>query len=292
MNTRTLKFPPRAPGQLGRRLGAILVESGRLSADECDRVARFQLDSGLSFGEAGVRMGLLKETDVRAALARQFDYPLPGRGDAPLARELLALYRPEDPRVEALRGLRSELLLRWLDTPGSGRALVLAGAGRGEGRSFVAANLAVLFAQLGRRTLLIDADLRRPRQHALFRLERPVGLSSLLAERVDQEALAPLPEVAGLTLLPAGPVPPNPQELLCRPRFGEWLERMRGMFEVVLIDSPAYATAADVQVIAARAGAALLVGRPDATALAPMERLLAALDHGRAAVVGAVLNPH
>lgn len=292
MNMQPLKFPSRPGGQAGRTLGAILVEAGRLEAAEAERIARFQADSGLRFGEAGVRLGLLAPEDIRLALARQFDFAGPSPGDAPLSAELLAAYRPGHSLVEALRTLRSELLLRWLDAGEGGKSLVLAGAGRGEGRSFVAANLAVLFAQLGRRTLLIDADLRNPRQHELFRLENRVGLSSVLAERADIEAIGLVPSLAGLSVLSAGPVPPNPQELLSRPRFAELLEQTRGLFEVVLIDSPAYGTAADVQVIAARAGAALLVSRPHAAALGEVSALVSALEQGRATLLGAVANRH
>lgn len=292
MNTQTLKFPTRTGSQTGRSIGAILVESGRLDAEQAESIARFQQDYGLRFGEAGLRIGLLTREDIRLALARQFDFICPSPGDAPLSTELLAVHRPDHPWVEALRTLRSELLFRWLETDAGGRSLVLASVERGEGRSFVAANLAVLFAQLGRRTLLIDADLRHPRLHTLFGLENRTGLSSVLAERADIEAIDLIPSLGGLSVLSAGPVPPNPQELLSRARFAEFLEQASALYEVVIIDSPPYTTAADVQVIAARAGAALLVCRPHAAALEEVSALASALRQGRATLLGAVVNRH
>jgi protein-tyrosine kinase len=290
MNMQPLKFPSRSASPAARTIGAILVEAGRLNEDQAELIARFQQDSGLRFGEAGMRIGLLTGEDVRSALSRQFDLPCPSPGAADLSAEILAAYRPHHPLVESLRALRSELLLRWLDSGPGGKSLVLVSAGRGEGRSFVAANLAVLFAQLGRRTLLIDADLRSPRQHELFRLENRIGLSSVLAERADIEAIGLVPALAGLSVLTAGPTPPNPQELLSRPRFVELLEQARGLFDVVLIDSPAWSTAADVQMIAARAGAALLVSRPHAAAVEQVSSLISAIGQGQAVLLGAVIN--
>lgn len=292
MNMQALKFPSRPSVAAPRVIGAVLIDLGKLDAERAERIARFQQESGLRFGEAGIRMGLLAEADVRAALARQFDYACPNPDEAGLSRELLAAFNPTHPWVEGLRGLRSELLLRWLDAAPGGKSLAVVGAERREGRSFVAANLAVVFAQLGRRVLLIDADLRHGRLHGLFGLENRAGLSTLLAERADLEAIALIPSIAGLSVLSAGPTPPNPQELLSKPRFAEVLDRLRGLFDVVLIDSPAHATAADVQIIAARAGAALLVSRPHAATVERAQALVAALGQTRVGWVGAVVNKH
>ena len=88
--------------------------------------------------------------------------------------------------------------------------LTIVGAERGEGRTYLAANLAIVFSQLGERTLLVDADLREPRQHFLFHLENQVGFSTLLAGRSREEAIVRIPDLAGLSVLPAGPTPPNP----------------------------------------------------------------------------------
>ncbi|MGZ8246950.1 polysaccharide biosynthesis tyrosine autokinase [Methylomagnum sp.] len=225
-------------------------------------------------------------------LAPEFDSVMPCPAAVGLAGELLAARHAAHPLVEGLRTLRSELLLRWLDVAPGGKSLAVVSAERREGRSFVAANLAVVFAQLGRRALLIDADLRQGRQHALFGLENRTGLSALLAEGAGLEAIAPIPSIAGLSVLSAGPTPPNPQELLSQPRFADVLDQLRGLFDVVLIDSPAHATAADVQIIAARAGAALLVSQPHAATVERSQALVAALGQTRVGLVGAVVNKH
>jgi len=109
--------------------------------------------------------------------------------------------------------LRSQISLRWTH-PKERKSLVIASAGRGEGRSWLAANLATVFAQMGERVLLIDADLRHPRQHELFNLNNSVGLSALLTGRAGREIVVRIHPKLRLFVLPAGLLPPNPQELL------------------------------------------------------------------------------
>src|SRR6185436_9716186 len=118
------------------------------------------------------------------------------------------------PRAEELRGLRTQLMIRWAKAGVQHRVLAIVSPGAGEGRSYVAANLAVAFSQLGERTLLIDADLRRPRQHHIFNVSDRIGLSAVLSGRAGRSAVAPVPEFGALSLLTAGARPPNPQELL------------------------------------------------------------------------------
>jgi protein-tyrosine kinase len=125
---------------------------------------------------------LMTQEDVRYALSVQFDYPyLPD--DSSLSRELVAAYEPASRAVEDLRALRSQLMLRWFDTAAERRGLAIASAGQGDGRSYLAANLAIVFSQLGERTLLIDANLRTPKQHKLFNLGGRTGLSDMLVGR-------------------------------------------------------------------------------------------------------------
>ena len=162
------KARPMAPS-----LGEILVASGRLPADAVSRVAARQQERGIPFGEAAVELGLVTSADVQGALASQFDYPVLRAGDQGVDPELVAAFEPDSPRVEALRKLRSQLVLRRMARPLQ-KTVAIVGASRGEGRSWLAANLAVVFSQLGERTLLIDGDLRFPRQQSLFRMS-PAG---------------------------------------------------------------------------------------------------------------------
>jgi len=274
----------------GRSIGVILIDSGRLSADNAERILRLQKEQGKRFGDAAIELGLLTEDDIRFALASQFDYPYLPIGDNSLSHELVAAYKPFSPVVEQLRALRSQLMLRWFDAEAQRKALAIVSPGAGEGRSFIAANLAIVFSQLGERTLLIDADLRTPRQHELFKLGNNAGLSGLLAGRANAEAVVRVPSLLGLSVLPAGAIPPNPQELLGRPAFIETLLTVSRDFDVVIIDTPAASEYADAQTIAVRAGAALMLARKNRSSLPVMTQLASSLQQSGATLVGSVLN--
>jgi protein-tyrosine kinase len=288
----TSKPEPRAAltGAGGRSIGAILIDTGRLSAENAERILRLQKEQGKRFGDAAIELGLLTEDDIRFALASQFDYPYLPAGDNSLSHELVAAYKPFSPVVEQLRALRSQLMLRWFDTEAQRKALAILSPGAGEGRSFIAANLAIVFSQLGERTLLIDADLRTPRQHELFKLSHSAGLSGLLAGRANADAVVRVPSLLGLSVLPAGAVPPNPQELLGRPAFIETLHSLSRDFDVVIIDTPAASEYADAQTIAVRAGAAIMLARKNQSSLSDMTQLTRSLQQSGATLVGSVLN--
>jgi receptor protein-tyrosine kinase len=181
-------------------------------------------------------------------------------------------------------------MLRWFDRSEERQVLTIVGAERGEGRSYLAANLAIVFSQLGERTLLVDADLREPSQHFLFHLENQVGFSTLLAGRSREEGIVRIPDLAGLSVLPAGPTPPNPLELLNRLNFDEFMIQAKGAYDVVIVDTPALSSGEDAAMIAVRTGAALAVARSGSTRVADFANLVQGLMDAGVAVVGSVLN--
>jgi receptor protein-tyrosine kinase len=285
----TLGTPPRAI----RTLGAILVDGGQLKPEDAERVMQYQKEHNLRFGEAAMRLGLISEADLQFALSRQFAYAylrqIPGEARV-LSEELVSAFQPFSSRVEQLRAIRSQLMLRWFDRAEERQVLTIVGAERGEGRSYLAANLAIVFSQLGERTLLVDADMREPRQHFLFYLENRIGLSTLLAGRSREEAIVRIPDLGGLSVLPAGPTPPNPLELLNRVNFDEFMIQSRGAYDVIIVDTPAMSTGEDAAMIAVRTGAALAIARSGATRVAAFTDLVRGLTEAGVAVVGTVLN--
>ncbi len=276
-----------------RSIGDILVATGRLSADDARRVIERQKQNHEPFGEAAIALRVLTKDDIDFALSKQFDYAYLPAGDHSLSPELVAAYKPFGKAAENLRAVRSQLTLRWFNGELMRKVLAIVSPGRAEGRSFVAANLAIVFAQQGQRTLLIDGDLRaKPDrgQHALFKLSRGAGLSGILADRASLETAQLVPGMPGLVVLPAGAVPPNPQELLGRASFGQLLMTVVTQFDVILIDTPSGGDFADAEIIAARAGAALMVTRKNQS-LVPGATLLAGrLQDSGVALVGSVLN--
>ena len=272
-----------------RPMGLILVDAERLSPPQAEQIREFQREHGTRFGDAGKALGLLTDDDVRFALAAQFGYPYI-TPDSNLSRELLAAYQPDSRSVEQLRALRSQLMLRWFDTGAERKALAIVSAGPKEGRSYIAANLAIVFSQLGQRTLLIDADMRAPRQQTLFNLGKSYGLSGMLAGRAGPEAVVRIGPLQDLSVLPAGAIPPNPQELLGRQEFSRLLQSLGENFDVMIIDTPPASECADAHTVAVRAGGALLVARQNISSMPQMARLTDSLREFGVTLVGSVLN--
>lgn len=273
-----------------RRMGEILADAGRLKLDEVERILHLQRDKGLRFGEAAIQLGIITPADVEYALSCQFDYPYAVRGERMVGNGLVAAKAPFSPQVEALRAVRSELLLRWFNGDPAHKALAVVSAARNEGRSFIAANLAVVFSQIGKRTLLIDADLRNPVQHRLFNLDNGPGLSEILSGRAGPEANKRVAALRDLYVLPAGTVPPNPADLLARPPFARLLNELTVYFDCIIVDTPAATASTDAQTVAACTGAALIVARTGDSRIAQLRSVADSLAAARAAVVGTVLN--
>jgi protein-tyrosine kinase len=274
----------------GRSIGAILIDAGHLTPQAAEQIVHEQKSKKLKFGEAGVMLGLLEQKHIDFALSRQFHYSYLLPDDGSVSEELVAAFRPFSPAVEQLRALRSQLMLRWFDREPERRALAVVSPDRGEGRTFIAANLSIVFSQLGERTLVIDADLRKPRQHRLFNLANHFGLSNVLSGRAGSEAIARVGALSDLSVLPAGTPAPNPQELLARAQFTGLLEQVTAEYDIVIVDTPAASAAADAYIAAKRAGAAVLVAQQDRTSAPGLQMLAGTLTESRTAVVGAVLN--
>lgn len=283
------KLPPSMPD---RSIGAILIKIGRLSAADAEKVIRYQVERNVRFGDAAIALGLLTEADIEFALSRQYDYPYLLRGESSISESVVAAYEPFTSRVEAFRALRNQLMWRWFDSGAERKTLAIASAERGDGRSFFAANLAVVFSQQGQRTLLIDADLRNPSQHQLFGLENRVGLSSVLSGRNGVEAVQRVAPLLDLSVLTAGAPPPNPSELLGRPAFGQVLRELAQQFDVILIDTPATAECSDAQMIGGRAGGALVVTRQNTSHVREVHDAIAVLSESRTHLVGTALNDY
>jgi chain length determinant protein tyrosine kinase EpsG len=277
-------------GAPARQLGTILTDSGKLTAEAIERVLQLQREEGLRFGEAALKLGLITESDLHLALAEQFDFPCLLPGDEKIAPAVIAAYQPFDARVEAFRTLRAQVTLRWLDAEHGGRTLAIVSPERGEGRSYLAANLAVVFAQLGARTVLIDADMRYPRQHTLFKLSNRSGLSAILAGRGDSGSIQRVEPFDTLSIITAGAIPPNPQELLARPTFTQLLDELVKEFYVVIVDTPAGVGVADAQFICRGTRAALMVLRKNYTRAKAANRFVDELGPTKATLIGTVLN--
>lgn len=276
-----------SPRNAGSSIGGLLLESGKITPEGAERVLRMQKELGIRFGEAAQRLGLITEADIQQVLARQFDYPYLQPGEGKYSPQLVAAYHPFSPQVETLRAVRSQLMLRWF-TRGQ-KSLVVMSARPGDGASLFAANLAVVFSQLGEQTLLVDANLRQPRQHDVFNLSQRQGLSDMLAGRADLGAITRIESFVDLSVLGAGTLPPNPQELLSREGFTAMNTQLESRYDVVLYDVPAGGVGSDALAVAARAGGVLVVARKDHTPVSAISALNDQLAQNGVKIVGSVL---
>ena len=275
-----------------RSIGDILRQTRNLKARQVEKILAYQREHGVRFGEAAVALKLASPDDVVYALAQQFRYPYAPEEERERSPELVALNQPFSAQAEAFRALRSQLISRVFQAGDTPRALAVISAEAQDGKSFFAANLAVVLSQLGGRTLLVDGNLRAPRQHEIFNLESRAGLSAILAGRSRTRVIQQVDFLPGLYVLPVGVVPPNPLELIERASFGMMLRELTGKFDHVVVDTPAACFGADPVVIAARAGAAVVVARQHTSRLAPMQDLVAQVSATPAKLAGVVMNSY
>lgn len=278
-----------APG-FQATLGSILGHAGTLDALQVQRILDYQQRHGVRFGEAAIALGMASSDDVTQALSHQFRYPFSPAQHTRFHADLLMAQQPFSAHAEVFRSVRAQLKMRLAAAPARPRAVAVVSAADGDGKSYFAANVAVAFSQLSGRTLLIDANLRRPRLHTLFAHPNQSGLSNMLSGRTETLVVDPLPGLPNLFLLPVGAVPPNPMELVESTGLLRLLTQVADKFDQVVVDTPAFCHGMDAAVIAAACGAALVVVRQGRSRLAPTQDLVAAATDGGALVAGVVLN--
>jgi capsular exopolysaccharide synthesis family protein len=202
---------------------------------------------------------------------------------------LITVSTPRSPISEAYRTLRTNLEFSSLDRPV--KTMVVTSSGPEEGKSTTLANLAVTLAQAEKKVILVDCDLRRPSQHQIFGLKNGVGLTTMV---VDDEAMTTPPlqetQVPGLRLLPSGPLPPNPSELLGSRRMEEIIDILSQRADIVLFDAPPIIAVTDAAVLSSKVDGVLLVISAGGTKRDHAQKAKALLEKVNAHLVGAVLN--
>ena len=195
----------------------------------------------------------------------------------------------DSPVVEAYKALRTNLLFSSVDK--EIKTVVITSAGPNEGKSRTAANLAIVLAQAGHPTLLVDADFRRPSQHRMFGRVRNIGLSNLIVEDTPESAVfLPDEQVKDLVILASGPTPPNPSELLGSAHMKALLARFRKGFDYIVIDTPPVNAVTDASVLAASVDAAILVVDTNKATYTAVQHAKQGLDHVGANVLGSVMK--
>lgn len=280
-----------------KNIGSIITQANNLTTEQVEAVLAQQRKTGQRFGEAAVELGLIKKEDVVWALSQQYDYPYRNKDKVATSDELVVANEPFSDHAELFRNLRSQLLIKFspnvVDADKVGVCLAIVSANRGNGKTFMASNLALAFAQLGGRVALVDADMRNARVQQVFSIpEKSTGLSEALNGRADPGLYVPAPEFENLFVLPAGIIPPNPQELVERQGFSALIKELKVKFDFVIVDTPAYEIGIDCISIAAKCGNALIVVEKHKTLAKDVAKVKEMCRRASVNVVGTVLNEH
>lgn len=275
--------------QPDRLIGQILRESKGLTDTQLDQILAYRSKHRVRFGEAAVALRLVSEQDVLWALSQQFLCPYSAASG--LSAELVATVDPFGFQAEGIRGIRSQLMLTAAAAEPK-RALAVLSADSGDGKSYLAANLAISYSQLGASTVIIDADMRTPRQHQLFSVANASGLSGILSGRDQLNAIQTVADLPNLFVLPVGILPPNPLDLLQRPAFEHLLQELLATFDHIVVDAPAMTHGSDALVIAAKCGLALVIGRRGRTQMKAVDSLIGQVTRSGTRLAGVVINEH
>ncbi|OAZ68636.1 Non-specific protein-tyrosine kinase [Bacillus siamensis] len=208
--------------------------------------------------------------------------------DKPAKRSVITMSEPKSINSEQYRTIRTNIEFSSVDT--EVKSLLITSAGPEEGKSTTAANLAVVFAQQGKKVLLIDADLRKPTVHFTFKLDNGTGLTSLLLQQIPFQKAVLRAKEANLDILTSGPIPPNPAELLSTGAMRDLLSEASAVYDKVILDTPPVLAVADTKILGSYTDGAIMVISSGKTDKEKATKAKEALDYCPCKLLGAVMN--
>jgi capsular exopolysaccharide synthesis family protein len=281
---------------MGMVIGLLLGLAGATGRDMLDRTVRnaAQIERELGLAVLGSLPDVTREGSAlnlgyyygrRRAKQKREDA---GEGEHDTAPELLVHTHPKSVVAEAARAIRTNLMFMAPDNPY--QCLLVTSAGPAEGKTTVAASLAIAIAQTGQRVCLVDCDLRKPRVHTVFKERNDKGVTVALLDPSQLASLVMSTDIPNLSILKSGPTPPNPADLMHSDAFGRLLEQLRAQFDRVVIDSPPIGLVTDGVILSTRVDATVLVVRALSTRRDTAKRAVRSLRDVGANCAGVVLN--
>ncbi len=243
---------------------------------------------GLAFALEFLDSSVTSQADIEERLGLTFLGFVPSIPSSAASPDLHIHREPRSIIAECMRAIRTNVLFMSPDKPF--RRMLVTSSGPQEGKSTTTINLGIAMAQSGNRVLIVDTDMRRPRLHRAFGVPNDVGVSSLVVGEEKLDAAIKTTEVPGLFVMPCGPIPPNPAELLHTRAFSELLDKLGERFDKVLLDSPPVGAVADAVVLATQVDGVVMVLKAGRTNRDVARRTVRALTDVKAPIYGAVLN--
>lgn len=214
-----------------------------------------------------------------------------------MGKEIIVVENPKSPEAEMFRNLRTNI--QFMNAGSEKKVMIVTSTVPGEGKSYVTGNLAAAFAQLDKKVLIIDTDMRKGRQHTMFNLKSKPGISNFLSGVVDQDFNGEKEDIRNyiqetdienLYLIPAGNIPPNPSELLVSPKMQGIVEILKESFDVIIFDTPPCLIVADALIIARLVDFSIIVTAQNITKIENLKRAKLAIENVGGKIAGVVLN--
>lgn len=203
-------------------------------------------------------------------------------------RKLITYLNPDSPIAEAYRSLRTNIQFSCIDEPL--KTIMVTSSQSGDGKTTTIANLAVAYAQEGKKVLIIDADLRRPALHTIFALSNQHGLTNVLANQCEWQEVVHSTSTEHLFFLGSGPTPPNPSEMLGSKKMNFLMDQLKEHYDIILFDAPPSLIVTDGLILASKCDGVIVVISVGMTKRQQAKKLYASLEHVKARVLGVVLN--
>jgi capsular exopolysaccharide synthesis family protein len=236
-----------------------------------------------------VVLGIIPDMEHNAETSIRRQVKNPSKGGESFRRRLITYEDPKSPISESYRSLRTNITYSSADK--KIKSILVTSPQPGEGKSTTVANLAIAFAQLRKRTLLIDADLRKPVQHNVFGHNRGPGLTEYITGEVDNfESIVHPTKIDNLYLVTAGSLPPNPSELLGSDRMSDLVDKLESQWDIILFDSPPIVAVTDASMISGEIDALILVVKAGSTDRSAVDRALDTISNVKSPLIGAILN--
>lgn len=214
-----------------------------------------------------------------------------------MGKEIIVVENPKSPEAEMFRNLRTNI--QFMNASSEKKVMIVTSTIPGEGKSYVTGNLAAAFAQLDKKVLIIDTDMRKGRQHTMFNLKAKPGISNFLSGVVDQDFMGEKEDIRNyiqetdienLYLIPAGNIPPNPSELLVSPKMQGIVEILKQSFDVIIFDTPPCLVVADALIITRLVDFSIMVTAQNITKVENLKRAKHAIENVGGKIAGVVLN--